>query len=366
MADAIAPPVRKASAIVSDEALGARPNPDLAEHDERGWRNPVALEQADIVAIGDSQTYGTSVRSDEAWPPRLGEKTGLRTYSISCGGYGPAHYLMLVEQALELRPELLVVGFYAGNDLADAYRVVYDEGKLPELRVGPGPNSGPLLPDVEEVWRRTQIAATGRPPKAPGRSTVDALTERCKLFALARKVHGSLKAKTSEADWNEIRERAAGVERDILLPHSEGGVQSLLTPALRFTVMDLSDGRIAAGLRASWEAFRRIRNRAAPRTRVLVLLIPTKELVLAESAADRPPSLRNLVETETEIWRRTRAYLGRQDIPWVDGLVALRGAVALGENPYFRDHNGHPNPIGQDALAAAVAASDEVRRLRKP
>ena len=104
----------------------------------------------------------------------------------------------------------------------------------------------------------------------------------------------------------------------------------------------------------------------APATRVLVLLIPTKELVLAGRVADPPPALRDLVEAETEIWRRTRAYLSGQGIPWVDGMVALRGVLARGENPYFRDHDGHPNPIGQDALAAAVAGSDEVQRLKKP
>jgi len=376
LAGAIAPPVRAAlerppPAVVPDDVLGVRPNPDLAEHDERGWRNATALKQANIVAIGDSQTYGTSVQSDEAWPTRLAERTGVCTYSMACGGYGPSRYLMLADEALELRPQVIVVGLYAGNDLADVYRRVYDENKMPELRVGAAPTAEAqtteaLFPEVEEVWKRTQIAATHQPLKPPGRSRLDVLSDNCKLLALVRRVSRSFRAKPKDTEWSELRRRADGVEPDLLLPHSDGAVQTLLTPALRFAVTDLNDERIAAGLRSSWEALRLIRDKSAPAARILVLLIPTKELVLAERVVDPPPVLRKLVESETELWRRTRTYLNAQGIPWVDGLVALRGAVARGENPYFRDHDGHPNPLGQDALAAAVAASAEVRRLAKP
>jgi lysophospholipase L1-like esterase len=70
-----------------------------------------------------------------------------------------------------------------------------------------------------------------------------------------------------------------------------------------------------------------------------------------------------MVRHERELWRRTKAFLEENGIASVDGLDALRAAVARGESPYFSDHDGHPNAAGHRALAAAVAASEDVLRL---
>src|SRR5688572_30586092 len=53
-------------ATVPDERLGHRPNPDKPGHDRKGFRNPEVPAKADIIALGDSQTYGTGVQRDEA------------------------------------------------------------------------------------------------------------------------------------------------------------------------------------------------------------------------------------------------------------------------------------------------------------
>jgi hypothetical protein len=46
---------------IPDARLGHRLNPAYPGHDVRGWRNQVPLDAADIVALGDSQTYGLGV-----------------------------------------------------------------------------------------------------------------------------------------------------------------------------------------------------------------------------------------------------------------------------------------------------------------
>ena len=43
-------------ALVDDDRLGKRGNPEWWEHDARGFRNPSALSSATVVALGDSQT----------------------------------------------------------------------------------------------------------------------------------------------------------------------------------------------------------------------------------------------------------------------------------------------------------------------
>src|SRR4051812_28406717 len=59
------------TAIVRDARLGQRPRAGYADHDERGWRNPMAVQHADIVALGDSQTYGLGVQASATWPARI-------------------------------------------------------------------------------------------------------------------------------------------------------------------------------------------------------------------------------------------------------------------------------------------------------
>src|SRR4030095_14915524 len=44
-----------------DERLGSRPNPSYPGHDSKGFRNPRVPAKADVVALGDSNTYGANV-----------------------------------------------------------------------------------------------------------------------------------------------------------------------------------------------------------------------------------------------------------------------------------------------------------------
>jgi len=63
-----------------------RGDPRYPDHDARGYRNAHAVSRADIVALGDSHTYGVAVKKrHEAWPAVLAERTGHVVYSIKSG-----------------------------------------------------------------------------------------------------------------------------------------------------------------------------------------------------------------------------------------------------------------------------------------
>src|SRR5262245_22749702 len=51
--------------FVSDSNLGHRLQPYTMGHDANGFRNSSVPAQADIVAIGDSVTWGVNARPDE-------------------------------------------------------------------------------------------------------------------------------------------------------------------------------------------------------------------------------------------------------------------------------------------------------------
>jgi len=112
--------------LIDDPILGIRIKPHTTGHDALGFRNTQVPDHANVVAIGDSQTYGINATRDSSWPHQLGVLLQEPVYNMSLGGYGPLEYLFLAEHDAEkLRPRLLLVGFYFGNDLMDAYYVAH-------------------------------------------------------------------------------------------------------------------------------------------------------------------------------------------------------------------------------------------------
>src|SRR5262245_21640969 len=87
------------SRSMPDGRLGHRPNPVHPGHDHKGFRNLEVPAKADIVALGDSQTYGTGVVPENAWPRQLESMIESTVYSMAYGGYGPTHSLILWEEA---------------------------------------------------------------------------------------------------------------------------------------------------------------------------------------------------------------------------------------------------------------------------
>lgn len=87
-------------------------------------------DRARIVALGDSFTFGYGVESEEAWPARLeavlARRSGgaIEVVNLGVGGYGAVQEVAWLAERLEagLGPDLVVLGFYPGNDLSDSVR----------------------------------------------------------------------------------------------------------------------------------------------------------------------------------------------------------------------------------------------------
>src|SRR4029077_4374295 len=103
---------------VNDNVLGMIPAPATrAGYDAWGFRNRQVPEHADIVAVGDSHTYGNTARMEDSWPIVLGHLTGRTAYNMGMGGYGPNQYFYLLKtRALSLKPKLIICGLWVGDD----------------------------------------------------------------------------------------------------------------------------------------------------------------------------------------------------------------------------------------------------------
>jgi hypothetical protein len=102
-------------------AAGYPELPIRYQADARGYRNATALEQCDIVVIGDSFAEGAKVSDGQEWPAKLADVLQQPVYNLGMSGYAPVNYrAALVETGLALRPRLVLVMVYEGNDFRSA------------------------------------------------------------------------------------------------------------------------------------------------------------------------------------------------------------------------------------------------------
>ncbi|MBU1125301.1 MAG: hypothetical protein KKC84_04690, partial [Candidatus Omnitrophica bacterium] len=313
--------------VIKDRRLGVRPRPLYRDHDRNGFRNKLVPLKTDIVAIGDSQTYGTGVPRERAWPQQLAELSKLSTYNISWGTYGVTHGLLLLDDALALTPMRIIQAFYSGNDLADAYTLVYHQRSLQELKTR---NQTTLnaMHDAERIetlekkaWRLWGAADRRESARKGFLTSIKRfLSRHSRLYGLVRairnKVFPDLKNK-------ETPKRQEPFQRKYAFSFMNTRCRTEFTPEYRLCALDLDDPRIKEGFRLSLEALCRMHKKAkAANTAFLVLCIPTKELVFKEEVyralTPVPASYRTLVDNEERFWEQTKHALEKEKIPYID------------------------------------------------
>ena len=89
---------------VPDPRLVFRLSANAPGHDALGFRNATVQPRVDVVAVGDSMTWGINASREEAWPQVLGRRAARSVYQMAHGGYGPVQYLALAEEASTFEP----------------------------------------------------------------------------------------------------------------------------------------------------------------------------------------------------------------------------------------------------------------------
>jgi GDSL-like Lipase/Acylhydrolase family len=361
---------------VPDERLDFRPNPAVPGHDRRGFRNPNVPATAPIVALGDSQTYGTHVRSQDAWPRQLTAMTGETVYSMAYGGYGPAHRLLLWDEAVEFEPELVIEAFYAGNDLFDAFDLVYNRGQLPALkgsdpqwqeRIRQAEELEPIAQRVAQIDQHTFRVLGGTTEEASDALLPSFPAQYSRIYGLLRRTTDEVmrvvkkaprrpQSITLEKNWETLTTFVA-VRPAYCQVFDNGRLKTVFTSAYRLVALSLDDPRIAEGLQISLRAMQAMQEKAlARKIRLLVLLIPTKETVFRQLEQNPPESYRRLTEYEEYVWRAIKDFLERHSIDYLDALPALQAQLTAGMQPYPVSNDGHPNKHGHRAIAQLVNA----------
>jgi len=321
---------------VPDEVLRYKIEPNSGAHDSWGFRNKSVPQSVDIVAIGDSHTYGISAMASNSWPSILQNLSGKQVYNISLGGYGPAEYLYLMEdKALSLNPKIIIVGLYLGNDLKNAITNVYSVPIWKDLR---NPEFQFNSEDVLEI---------------------DKYRFSVSNFLAGHSVIYRIISSSFIGDYLRQRRRVNMGEEIIMFSNKESGITTGFTPDKRLEGLDLNDSEVAEGLRLTLELFNRMNEISRENgVKFLVLLIPTKESVFSNFIMNNNELANSakidlLINNERLVSEIVKKYFNQHSIDYIDLLDPLRNASG-NEQLYPRNFGGHANKNGYRIFAETI------------
>lgn len=278
----------------------------LGPHDLLGFRNRSVPYIADVIAIGDSQTYGNNTVLAANWPSQLQSLLADRqpvVYSMATGAWGAVQYLNVYTYATAFQPRVVVIAFYSGNDADESVTLAYSNDHWASLR-----------PD-------THLNLSDK-PRFPG-----------------------FPVPPSE-QWQA---------------HFEGGMHLIFTPSLRLVSNDTAYATVRAGYDIIEKVAQSITQLAGDAgIHVVLTVIPTKELVYAErvhrEGIKSSAEYAKLVSLErANIARLAQSFKRLTSSEYVDLVEPLQKAATTNEPLYPPEPDGHPMEAANRVIAAAIA-----------
>lgn len=330
--------------MVPDDVLGMTIAPKSAGMDDWGFRNRKVPSTADVVAVGDSHTFGNTATMDDAWPAVLSRETGLSVYNLGLGGYGPnQYYHLFTTRGVTLHPKWVLCGLYMGDDFENAFSITYGLDHWAFLRAGSWGHVD------ANIWDDAEL---------PGPSKVvrNWLSRESITYRLA--VHGPVLGALKES----LRFRQARDNQDpsvTSLVVEEQKIREAFRPIGMASRLDQSRREVREGMRITFHLLKEMdrvcREHACT---FAVVIIPTKETVFSEQAQRvQQIHLKDAVDKVIANERLARQELGQfmdeAGIPYVDTLPALRQAVG-GELYARTTADMHPNRNGYRVIATAT------------
>lgn len=340
---------------VEDAFLSHRIAPNDGGHDAWGFRNQGVPKQAEIVAIGDSMTYGMMAKSTESWPAHLSRTLDQPIYNMGLGGYGPLQYLRLLKtRAADLKAKTVLISLYFGNDLFDVYNLAYGNDKWSAYRQDmegkTGDGSATALPESTALLRIHR----GKP-----------LFGRIRHWLSENSVFYRIITQSQLFDHYRV-EQAVRLSSASFV-HEIAGQNVILEPETMLKFVDLQDPRIAVSLDITLSVIREIQDFCLQNDiELAIVVIPIKEnvywpAVVNDLQGEKLALMQELHENISEIRDQLFAFLEKRQIVSIDVLPDLR--VGVLDAVLYPESDGHPNGQGYsliaDVIAKALTSSSE-------
>lgn len=330
--------------VMRDNILGHRIKPNGSGFDEWGFRNKRVPPTADVVAVGDSHTYGNTATMDDSWPSVVARATGLDVYNLGLGGYGPnQYYHLLTTRGFNLHPKWVVCGLYMGDDFENAFSITHGFDHWSSLRNGHYDNVNP------DIWN------PGPPVWA-----VDVrnwLSSHSMAYRLV--FHGPLMATLKEyIRFNELSTGNDPYTTALIV--GDKNIREAFRPLGVAESLNQSSVMIQEGMRITFHLLKEM-DRACQQEgcRLLVVIIPTKETVFSDYLKSNPSvhlyeALSKVIVNERSARKALVEFLVGAGIPYLDTLPALKQSV--GNQLYAQTtRDMHPGKNGYRVIGEAVA-----------
>ncbi|MBI3571971.1 SGNH/GDSL hydrolase family protein [Candidatus Kaiserbacteria bacterium] len=330
--------------------------------DANGFNNDTVPARADIVALGDSFTFGENATTDTTWPADLGRLMHLSVYNMGVGGYGPVQYYALTEKALSFHPKYVIVGLLLGNDFFDAYNMVYNGALLDKSFY-----DHYRVPYVTDAWKGLRsLDFVNDAAQTPGEFNHEQniplnglrtwLHTHSALYAFLSDRSYILREKPGLAkphwlgttDWNQT-------DPDVTLRYDNGEVSTVFWEGRWKLGVDLTNKNIVEGERLTKELLLAIKAKVeASGATFVIMLIPDKELAYApligEKLEENADFVQNL-QNEGALKDMMLGFCADNRIACADPLAALTARLEAGDQLYPKTWDGHPLPPGYQVLA---------------
>jgi lysophospholipase L1-like esterase len=339
--------------LVRDDILGHKIKPNSAGHDSWGYRNTTVPNRADIVAIGDSMTYGVSATADNSWPALLQKYTGKVVYNLSLGGYSPVqYYYLLSNNALKLNPSIIITGFYYGNDLLEAKNMVDKSSYWKSLVYNNTYEKSISIENMSEVTIENVKIEEDESRKFMGnmRNLLShySVLYRIITFNLA-----------DFARFLEVKFYYGDRYNLSILDINKPKIHTAFSPIYIFKNENLEDVNVQEGINISLKLFIDMNSICKSNgIHFVVLLIPTKENVYSKyikenKSLKNSDIIDNILNYESIINSFFKEEFKNHNILFVDVLEDLRNAVDK-KRIYNSNEDGHPNEYGYEIIARAL------------
>jgi|WetSurMetagenome_2_1015567.scaffolds.fasta_scaffold00167_18 hypothetical protein len=330
--------------MVEHEILGRSIAPGTAGFDDWGFRNRSVPGKVDVVAIGDSHTYGNTAKMDESWPYVLGRLTGKSVYNMGLGGYGPNQYYHLLEtRARALKPGIVLCGLYMGDDFENAFTVTYGLDAWSYMRQSRFEGVDP------DIWRAPDDSVWMKDARVW-------LSQHSILYQIV--FHGPILGKIK----GNFRIGSATASQDPLtstLVLDGENIREAFRPSGIRDRLDQKRESIREGMRITMRLLKDMNESCRKNgSQFVVVIIPTKEMVFADylehnAKVHLGDVIDDLLANERIARKDLFEFCRTSGIRCVDTLPALKRSIR--NELYVRsDRDMHPNKNGYSVIADAV------------
>jgi hypothetical protein len=328
-------------------------------YNSQGWRDTEHSVQKPgdktrIVVLGDSFMEGYSVRLEDLMSKRLEHLSDIEGYkteviNLGVGGYGTLQQYLVYKKVGRLyQPDIVLLGFYFGNDLRDNS---YELGSMFLNRTSIKLSSRPFLRHTElPAWRITQVDYDGAMSrytshKEREKTLTETIAEKSALFVTAHEVYKKIKARYQSMSIQDENSTKRALERHL----AQFGQYYCDEPA---------------EYKRAWEITGAIIQKldqvvSEDGAELVVFTVPALNEVdpsIIRNLENQNMSTPALCVEAAPSYLRLMRLLDELDVTYLDLLPDFRRAMRQDSVELFRRSDAHWNELGHDLAAKKIHA----------